>query len=385
MACFSRWLLPVLAWTLLAGSPVGAPALAPRPASVAISQQNTSTAANSANKEQNDQKEASEQTESKDKKGKKDNDRALSATQIHNPVLWRQPQDIAAQDLFYGQGGQSHQPVPPFTFEKEAHSGTNPKFDVRDAKGKRWRVKLAEEARPEVVASRMLWAMGYFANDDYLLHEADVQGLKLKRGQKFVGDNGQVIDARFARKPGGQSKIGIWKWKENPLLGSREFNGLRVMMAVINNWDLKDENNAVFHDEKTGQDLLLASDVGASFATTHLTSSRAKDKGNVESFKDSKFILNQSASEVDFATPSPPTALLIGTLGATTGEYFRRRGLDWIGKHIPIADARWMGSLLAQLSHQQLVDAFRAGNFSPEEIDEYVSIVEGRIGELKAL
>ena len=385
MACLSRSFVPLLAWTLLAASSVGAPALAPASGAPASSQQNTTTPSNASGKEQNDQKEAKEQGDAKEQKGKKDNDRALSDAQIHTPILWRQPENIAARDLFYGQGGESHQPVAPFTFEKEAHSGTNPKFDVRDAKGKRWRVKLAEEARPEVVASRMLWAVGYFANDDYLLHEAEVQGLKLKRGKKLVGESGHIVDARFARKPGGQTKIGVWKWKENPFLGSREFNGLRVMMAVINNWDLKDENNAVFHDDKTGQDLLLASDIGASFATTHLTRSRAEDKGNLQNFKESKFIVSQSASGVDFATPSPPTALLIGSLGTTAGEYFKRRGFDWIGKNIPVADARWMGSLLAQLSHQQLVDAFRAGSFSPEEIDEYVSIVEARISQLKAL
>ena len=195
----------------------------------------------------------------------------------------------------------------------------------------------------------------------------------------------QVVDARFARKPGGQSKTGTWRWKDNPFLGSREFNGLRVMMAVMNNWDLKDENNAVFHDDKSQQDIFLVSDVGATFATNHLTSSRAKDKGNIESFKGSKFIVKTSDTAVDFGTPAPPTGLLIGSLGFTAGEFFKRQGLDWIGKDIPRADARWMGSLLAQLSHEQITDAFRAGRFSPEEIEEYVTVVEDRIQQLRQL
>ena len=42
-----------------------------------------------------------------------------------------------------------------------------------------------------------------------------------------------------------------------------------------------------------------------------------------------------------------------------------RRDLEWIGEKIPISDARWMGTLLKQLSHGQLVDAFRAGHFPP--------------------
>ena len=63
--------------------------------------------------------------------------------------------------------------------------------------------------------------------------------------------------------------------------------------------------------------------------------------------------------------------------------YFKVLGYDWIGDDIPRADARWIGSLLGQLSHQQLVDAFRAGQFTPEETKQYVSILEDRIAQLK--
>ena len=47
--------------------------------------------------------------------------------------------------------------------------------------------------------------------------------------------------ARLKRDPDDLKKLGIWQWKNNPLQGTREFNGLRTLMAVINNWDLKDE------------------------------------------------------------------------------------------------------------------------------------------------
>ena len=41
--------------------------------------------------------------------------------------------------------------------------------------------------------------------------------------------------------------------------------------------------------------------------------------------------------------------------------------------------------MLKQLSHQQLVDAFRAGHFPADEIDAYVDIIESRINELSSL
>ena len=51
-------------------------------------------------------------------------------------------------------------------------------------------------------------------------------------------------NARLKRYLEGEEKNGTWKWKDNPFTGTREFNGLRVMMALINNWDLKDVNNS---------------------------------------------------------------------------------------------------------------------------------------------
>lgn len=330
---------------------------------------------------------AAQAPDSKDgAKGKSapDSDALVPASRMHNAVLWAQPASIASLDLYAGMGGAKHAPQAPFTFVEEAKSGTNPKFDVKDADGKKWRVKLGEEAQPEVVASRLLWAVGYFVNEDYLLPTATVANLKLKRGDEKV-KNGEVENARFARKPAGERKIGIWAWKDNPFAGKREFNGLRVMMAVLNNWDLKDVNNAVYSDSKTGQQVFLVSDVGATFGSNGLEFSKARAKGNIASFKGSKFVTKVTATTVSFGTPSAPTGVFLASLGASAKSYAMRRDLQWIGRDIPIEDARWMGGLLAQLSHQQLVDAFRAGNFPAEAIEDYVEVVESRVAELKEL
>ena len=300
-----------------------------------------------------------------------------------NASIWHDPGDIRSLDLSLGQGGEKHLPKPPYTFVGEDKNGTNPKFDVRDANDKKWRVKLGEEARPEVVASRLLWAVGYYANDDYLVPSADVPGLVLSRG----GLNGvtHVENVRFARKPGGEEKIGVWRWKENPFVGTREFNGLRVMMAVLNNWDLKDENNAVYSDEKDGgRKLFLVSDVGASFATNNRTIARSADKGNLKGYEKSKFVTKVTATTVSFGTPAPPTGAFVESFGALSRDYFRRSGLQYIGRDIPIADAKWIGGLLGQLSHKQLMDAFLAG-FDQATASQFVDIVEGRIAELQAL
>lgn len=308
----------------------------------------------------------------------------LSSKSAQNPVLWEDPGDIAAKDLYFGRGGEDHQPKPPFTFISEDHNGTNPKFDVRDGDAKKWRVKIGPEARPEVVASRLLWAVGYFANEDYNLPSATIASLHMKRGRDLINGD-QVTDARFERKPGGEDKIGIWRWKENPFKGTKEFNGLRVMMAVMNNWDLKDVNNAVYSDEKHDRQIFLVSDIGATFASNDEHVHHDTDKGNIASFEHSKFITKKTEHHVSFGTPMLPTGLLLRKGPLLLGETVRREPLDWIGHDIPIDDARWIGSLLGKLSHKQLEDAFKAGNFPQDEVDAYVAIVESRIAELKAL
>lgn len=316
----------------------------------------------------------------KSEKQKSNDDQPVDPSLLRNSVLWHDPGSIASLDLFYGQGGKDGQPQAPFQFESEDMHGTNPKFDVRDARRTKWRVKLGNEAQPEVVASRLLWAVGYFVEDDYVLPEADIENLHIERGA-YLAPDGHIENARFSRKPGDQKKIGFWSWNHNRFKGTREFNGLRVMMALMNNWDLKDVNNAVYEDKQSGRDIFLTSDIGATFGTNGLSWSKDRSKGDPDTFAKSKFITHKSDTTLDFATPAAPTVLMAPKLK----RYERRRDLEWIGKDIPIADARWIGSLLKQLSHQQLVDAFRAGHFSPQDIDTYVNVIEGRIHELAAL
>lgn len=311
---------------------------------------------------------------------KNENEKPVDSVRLHHPVLWRDPGNIAELNLLYGRGGEDGQPEAPFRFESEDASGTNPKFDVRDAHGTKWRVKLGDEARPEVTASRLLWAVGYFVDNDYLLDSAKIENLQLTRGAAMASD-GNIVDARFEKKPDGEKKIGIWRWKKNPFTGTRELNGLRVMMAVINNWDLKDVNNAVYEEKDSDRYVFLISDLGATFGTNGLSWSKGRSKGDVDTFEKSKFITRKTADQVDFGTPARPMLLEAANVKA----YKMRRDLEWIGKKIPVADARWIGSLLKQLSHQQLMDAFRAGDFPREEAEKYVTIVESRIRELAAL
>src|SRR5258708_17725996 len=171
-----------------------------------------------------------------------------AATTDGRTVLWEEPKDISYRDLFFGPGGKEHEPTGPFQFLEEDFKGTNPKFSVEDRTGVKWIVKLGAEARPETAASRLIWAAGYFANEDYLMHEfrAEKMPTHLRRGGAFVLPDGSLRNVRLKRKLSDMKSIGTWQWSNPPFQNTREFNGLRVLMALINNWDLTDEDNVVF-------------------------------------------------------------------------------------------------------------------------------------------
>lgn len=295
-------------------------------------------------------------------------------------VFWRDPGDIASRDLFYGPGGSGHQPHGPYTFIKEDLNGTNPKFVVRDRDGVKWKVKLGVEARPETVATRLEWAVGYSANEDYFLPELRVENMpaRLHRGQKLIAPDGSMRNVRLKRED--EKKLGDWRWRRDPFTGTREWNGLRVMMAVLNNWDLKDENNSVYRDADSRR-IYMVSDLGASFGTDGASWPLSKAKGNLDSYSRSKFIRRYTFTTVDFYVPARPKFLYL----VHPRDYFSRLHMRWIGRNIPRADAHWIGGLLSHLSVRQIQDAFRAAGYSPREVEGFSSIVERRIAILTDL
>ena len=304
-------------------------------------------------------------------------------------VLWQNPSDLEKRDLLYGPGGKKDQPSPgPYEFLKEDLNGTNPKFTVRDSNGVKWKIKLGAEARPETVATRLVWAVGYSADEDYFLERAEIANVPrtgLHRIKNQISSDSTVRNARFEREEKGEKQNGDWSWKDRAFYGTRELNGLRVMMAVINNWDLKDGNNTVYEvqgpKDEPEQRLYVVSDLGASFGTTSLVNGHERSRGNLKMYEHSRFITHKTADSVNFATPGRPTWLAI----FNAKQYFMRVKLESIGRDIPRADAKWMGTLLGRLSPAQIRDAFRSAGYSRDEVERFARVMESRIAELNAL
>ena len=323
-------------------------------------------------KEQGKKEEKSENKEEKRKKGE--------PTPRLPAVIWHQTIDVNQLNLFYGVGGKEDAPDPnaKYKFKKEDMNGTSPKFDVEDDKGIKWRVKMGQEPRAETAATRLLFAAGYFVDEDYYLDELHVEGLpQLKRGQSFVTNDGVVHGARLERHTKEIKKLGTWTWFKNPFVDTKEFNGLRVMMALVNDWDLKTINNSIYELNEEAE--YVVSDVGATFGKTGNPLHRSKS--DLKDYEDSKFIDKVTPDFVDFVMHSRPP--LIAAINVP--NYEKRSEMQNVTKHIPRADAKWLGQRLSQLTEEQIRDCFRAGGYDQEEVEGYSAVIQNRIAALNAL
>jgi hypothetical protein len=332
-------------------------------------------------------------------------------------ALWHDPGEISSLDLAFGSGGKDHVPRADatYSFVKEDLNGTSTKFYVKDQDGVEWLVKVGDEARPETAATRFVWAMGYFTDEDYFVPRLHVSGMgKLHRHSKSIHKDGTVTNARLKRRLKGQKKLATWAWADNPFLGTRELNGLRVMMALMNNWDLKTVNNKIYgsKDDKQadahpdeqeelgdGNDVAadnstpspsgevpaddvhyVVSDLGASFGRTGAFFSRSK--GKLKDYAKDKFIHATTPETVDFVMRTKPG----GVIRFFKPGYARRRvALADAVENIPRADAKWIGSQLARLTPDQIRSAFLAAGFTAQEADGYSDILTERIAVLNAL
>ena len=274
-------------------------------------------------------------------------------------ILWREPADIARRDLLLGPGGQEMKPdLSRITFVKEEKVGYSKKYRVKDGKGRTWVAKLGKEAQSETAAVRLVWAVGYVTEINYLVPRLTIEG------------KGTFENVRLEARPDNVDRFGEWTWTENPFAGKRELQGLKVLMALMENWDLKDSNNRVLVVRRGNATELhyIVSDLGTTFGKT------GGQKSPIAFVKSIKGSRNEPD---DFAKDQ--------FIDEVQGDTVR---LDYDGKNadlmrnISIADARWIGGLLARLSDRQIEDAFRAANYNAAEVRLLTGAVRKRINEL---
>jgi hypothetical protein len=277
-------------------------------------------------------------------------------TPTGKPLMW-EAVNIAERDLFAGPGGEEMRPdLSRITFISEEKNGHNKKYRIKDGKGKIWVVKLGREAQPETAAVRLMWALGYKTEVNYLVPTLTIPG------------KGTFTNVRLEARPEEIDRLDEWKWKQNPFIGTKEFQGLKMMMVFFNNWDIVDVQNKILQvDGANGKELhYIISDLGATFGKLGNNNLpivyRAGRKTNSPSkYVDSSFIDDVKDGKVDLA--------------------YKGKNRD-LFDDITVEEARWLADLLNQLSDKQIEDAFRAANYSTEDTKTLVLAVKSRIGDL---
>jgi hypothetical protein len=270
---------------------------------------------------------------------------------------WAKPDDIGSRDLFWGIGGQRYAPDPDavFSFIEEKHGGFSPGYDVRDPEGREWKVKMGQESRTEVVASRIFWALGFHQPPIYYL-----PAWKLRGGP----DPGAQDGGRFRPVLASLHRGDDWSWHQNPFVVSRPYRGLVVLNVMLNNSDLKPDNNSLYRASRAWPQpgrWFVVRDIGHTFGRTGRLHGTRDD---LEGFLEHRFITRVHDERVFF---------------------------EWHGRHgellesITRADVQWIADLLAQLTDRQWMDAFKAGGYTPEEAAPFIRRMHQKIERARSI
>jgi hypothetical protein len=277
--------------------------------------------------------------------------------------LWSEPQDLDRRDLFHGHWGAEHAPDPMgvYTLVERKHTGVNLGLTVKDEKNREWSVKqpfpggLDSEAPVEVVLSRLLSAVGY--------HQPPVYYLPAFRVKDDFGEHVEV-GGRFRLKEQSLKETGIWKWEDNPFVGTKPYQGLIVLLMMFNSTDLKNTNNSLyeFRDGDLVKQWYVVRDLGAAFGDTNRISPR---KNHADSFEQVPYLLGTSNGHIEFAY---------------TGWY-----TNLVRDRITPDEVAWVSALLGRLSDKQWADAFRAGGYEPDVANRFIAKLKEKINQGRAL
>jgi hypothetical protein len=279
-------------------------------------------------------------------------------------LLWRNPGPIESLDLAAGPARAAGAPKAPFTFIKEVSGGIAPKIVVADARRMKWMVKFGQEAKPETFASRVAWAAGYPTRVSYYVSKGKVEGASgLHRAADFIDSNGEFRGARFQMFdneqmlaiPGGKLDL------NNRRDDQRELNGLKLLLLLLANWDVKTANTGVF--DIGGRRYSVITDWGASLGDPAST--------------------DIAARKWDCAAFDKRTASLIE--GVENG-YVYFNYLQYAARHehalsegIRVEDMKWFMNRMGRLTDGQLRAGLTASGATVSEAACFTSALRKRL------
>jgi len=177
-----------------------------------------------------------------------------------------------------------------------------------------------------------------------------------------------------------------WDWSKNPFKGTRELNGLKTMIVLLNDWDVLKQNNKILHvKDRSGK---VESRYTVADLDTTLGAAggfgRHRSENNVQDFERRRMVSKVEKGTVKFNYDLKPKKFGLISLFYPP-YYLRQRKATNAMNRVPLEHAAWIGSQLAQLSDNQLRDTFRAAGYDRATTEQYVRAMRGRINELNRL
>jgi hypothetical protein len=296
--------------------------------------------------------------------------------------IWRHPGATEPLDLAGGPGGRHGAPVPPFVFVEEHSAGSQPCVSAYDGAGRRWRIKWGHEVNAETFAVRFAHACGYFAEVTHFVRAGTLQQVgTLQRASACVkAENGEFADARFELDDPAVRKFfeeHSWAWNDNPFVGTRELNGLKIVVMLLSNWDTKDRrdvargsNTAIFEVRTDSRKpwmrreaQYLITDWGGAMGKwgSNLVTRGRWDADGFEA-QTAQFVTGVRGGVVEFGYAGQRTADIAGG--------------------IPLEHVRWFHAIAARITRRQLIAALEASGATPAEQSRFADALLARIDQL---
>jgi hypothetical protein len=288
-------------------------------------------------------------------------------------VLWREPKPATIEDWKCGFEGCDYAPAPPFQFVKEDVEGTTAKLDLKDAKGRSWAVKFGAKAITEPFGYRFVTAVGYFAEPSYYVKDGVIQGApRLRRASRYVKPDGSFRNARFQirDKKFDFVKNSAWSIAENPFRGTYELAGLKILLMLLSNWDVKDNR-----DLAEGPNTAIFNVSGSQFYSFFDWGSTLGRWGG---------LMRRDRSDCSgFALDTPKFAKSSGN-GAIEWGFEGKHGED-VTSGITVEDVRWLLPYLRRITQEQLQAGLTASGATARQTACWSDSIQARIRQLEAV
>lgn len=273
------------------------------------------------------------------------------------PHMWQDRGELTPARCFWGVASDRSDPAarlpqPPFSHfvQDVTPNAYSPKCKCTDANGVKWTVKFGKEVHADTVGTRLAWALGYAADEEYNVQSGVIQGVtsgtSLGKAKGWVKSDGSFVNARFkihddtvphVTDASGEDKI--WDEAVNPGVPAEQLAGLKILDVMVHNWDAQPKNCKIIRMNSANgpEDWYTMSDWGESFG-------QKPGAWNLNAYsQESAFIKDVSAGVVNLH--------FADAISAQTLDHSR----------IPLSGAQWFRGQLAKLTDDDLRACFNAG------------------------